>query len=271
MNFLLFLPIVLGSFLSEDDVKSKHLKQHVIRQFAPFIGSVKYGRTPSALRTLAKLYKPSYCTPRDGDSKEEKTKKVVCCYAHFLQKYTTDKFVLEWLKELDGQKVAEELNTAFEFTKRAKKQAGELEQLFLHAHDFELVATRQILREVLSKDEYRSFLAAQNNFHIERNGALAPFGYDLAVSWAQSEKVELESDDDELSFEEINEKETAKDERSSNEKNDRKIPSVLRLILWLVIGGFLLGAVFYVRFVFIPRFAENNATKISVKLESTSA
>ena len=262
MNFpiLFVLPVVLGSFLSVSDVKSKSLKRHVIRQFAPFIGSAKYGRTPSALRTLAKLYKPSYCTPRDRDSKKEKTKKIVCCYAHHLQKCTTDPDVIRKLKELDAEKVNQELNAAY--------REGEPCMRFSYAYEFEHVVIRLVIKPVLSESEWHTLLTAHNNFHFERNGAHSPFGYELAVLWAQGEKVKLERDDNELSFEE---KEAAKDEKSSNEKNDKKIPSVLRLILWLVIGGFLLGAVFYVRFVFIPRFAENNASKISVKLESTSA
>ena len=273
MNFLLFLPIVWGSFLSEDDVKSKHLKQHVIRQFAPFIGSVQCGRQPSALRTLAKLYKPGWCIPNDKDSKDEKTKKIVCCYAHHLHTYTTDQFIPGRLKELDVKEMTKKLNTAYETSLRAnaKKQESELEQLFSHAYDFEQSAMRLILSEVLSKDKYRSFLSVQKDFHLERNGALGPFGYDLAVLWAQREKVELESDDDLPLKKEEKVDEGKKVTDDGGEIKSKNEPSQLRLVLTVAFVVCLIGLSFYIRFVFIPNMTQKAAMKIRAKLDSQSA
>ena len=275
MNFFFLLPVagVLGSFLHENHVKSNSLKGHVIRQFVPFVERNEHRETPAAVRTLARYYVAGDCTPNPADPLDKKTKKAACCLAHKLLTHATDVDVTNSLQELDRPKLAKKLAAAYKKSMGTKKETN-VQKLFEKAHEFERVVMKETLKVVLSSKDWEELEKAYKEFAVLRDSSKTrPLGFTRALQLATGDLKGMETD--EGIKEEEEDSTTVK--KQNNEQPDDEVrnknepPSTLAMVVAAVIVFAIIGAVFYVRFVFIPNMAQKAAFKISAKFDSSSS
>ena len=262
----------MGSFLHENHVKSNSLKGHVIRQFVPFVERNEHRETPAAVRTLARYYVAGDCTPNPADPLDKKTKKAACCLAHKLLTHATDVDVTNSLQELDRPKLAKKLDAAYKKCMGTKKETN-VQKLFEKAHEFERVVMKETLKVVLPPKDWEELEKAYKEFAFLRDSSnTRPLGFTRALQLATGDLKVMETDE---GIKEEEEDSTTvkkqKNEQPDDEVRNNNGPGIFKLIFAAVIVFAIIGAVFYVRFVFIPSMAQKAAFKISAKFDSSSS